>query len=52
VIFQAVAELSQQTFLSLTGEIPPGDNLKFSSADTISGKFVQLYFQAMTGEKR
>ena len=49
-VLQAIAELSQQTFLALTGRIPPGEHLKFSSADTISGKFVQLYFQAMTGE--
>ncbi len=49
-IFQTIAELSQQTFVALTGRIPPGEHLKFSSADTISGKFVQLYFQAMTEE--
>jgi protein-tyrosine phosphatase len=50
-IFQAISELSQQTFLALTGRVPPVENLRFSSADTISGKFVQLYFQAMTREK-
>lgn len=47
-MFQAIAELSQQIFQSLTGIVPPVENLTFSSADTISGKFVQLYFQAMT----
>jgi hypothetical protein len=47
-ISQAIAELSLQTFLALTGRVAPVENLRFSSADTISGKFVQLYFQAMT----
>ncbi len=49
-IAQAIAELSQQAYQSLTGRVPPGEPLRFSSADTISGKFVQLYFQAMAGE--
>ena len=49
---QAIVELSQKAYQSLTGRIPPGAPLRFSSADTISGKFVQLYFQAMTGENR
>lgn len=49
-ISKAMAELSQQTFLALTGRVPFGENVRFSSADTISGKFVQLYFQAMVGE--
>ena len=51
-ISQAMASLSQETFLSLTGRTPPVEALRFSSADTISGKFVQLYFQAMTGGNR
>ena len=51
-ISQAMATLSQQAFLSLTGRVPPVEHLWFSSADTISGKFVQLYFQAMAGEIR
>lgn len=48
-LFQTIVALSQQTFLSLTGRAIPVGNLMFSSADTISGKFVQLYFQAMAG---
>lgn len=48
---QAAAHLSRQAYQTLTGCAPPADNLRFSSADTISGKFVQLYFQAMTGTK-
>ena len=51
-IFTTIVELSQQTFLALTGRVTPVGNLMFSSADTMSGKFVQLYFQAMTGENR
>ncbi len=46
-----LADLSRQAYQTLTGCAPPADNLRFSSADTISGKFVQLYFQAMTGAK-
>jgi len=48
-MLQAVVELSQQAYLTLTGRVAPGEPLRFSSADTISGKFVQLYFQAMVG---
>lgn len=47
---QALGELSRQAFHWLTGQVPPANDLRFSSADTISGKFVQLYFQAMAGE--
>jgi hypothetical protein len=49
-IVQAIAALSRQAYQTLTGRTPPAKDLQFSSADTISGKFVQLYFQAMTGE--
>jgi len=48
----AFADLSRQAYQTLTGSVPPAADLRFSSADTISGKFVQLYFQAMSGEKR
>jgi hypothetical protein len=51
-IATTISGLSRQTFLSLTGSVLPGEELRFSSADTISGKFVQLYFQAMTGKTR
>ena len=47
---QSLADLSRQAYQSLTGCAPPADNLCFSSADTLSGKFVQLYFQAMIGK--
>jgi len=45
---RAVVELSGRAYQTLTGRMPPTGELLFSSADTISGKFVQLYFQAMT----
>jgi hypothetical protein len=46
-VVEAVADLSRQAYQALTGRTPPVDELRFSSADTISGKFVQLYFQAL-----
>lgn len=46
---RAVVELSGEAYRILTGGVAPAGELRFSSADTISGKFVQLYFQAMTG---
>ncbi|MDX9834530.1 MAG: dual specificity protein phosphatase family protein [Desulfobulbus sp.] len=45
----AISELSRQAYRTLTGQEPPEAPLRFSSADTISGKFVQLYFQTMAG---
>jgi len=50
-MMQALAELSQRAYQSLTGIMSPAESLRFSSADTISGKFVQLYFQAMVAGK-
>ena len=47
---RAIDELSLQAYWTLTGQDPPAAPLGFSSADTISGKFVQLYFQAMAKE--
>jgi protein-tyrosine phosphatase len=49
---QILNELSRKAYRSLTGGEAVGEPLRFSSADTISGKFVQLYFQAMTDENR
>lgn len=51
-IEQEIVALSAQAFQVLTGSKAPVEDLRFSSADTISGKFVQLYFQAMTGKSR
>ena len=45
----AIDGLSRQAYRTLTGQEPPEAPLCFSSADTISGKFVELYFRAMLG---
>ena len=45
----AIDGLSRQAYRTLTGQEPPAASLCFSSADTISGKFVELYFRAMLG---
>ncbi len=46
-IDEAIATLSRNVYLSLTGKFPPPGDFCFSVADTVSGKFVQMYFQAM-----
>lgn len=38
---------SRTVFLALTGEFPAATSLRFSNFDTVSGRFVQQYFQAM-----
>ena len=40
-------EYVNQAFAALTGQQAPSEELRFSSADTLSGKFVELYFQVM-----
>ncbi len=48
--FEAMlSNLSQNIFLALTGSFPPENILQFSMADTVSGRFVQSCFQAMSG---
>ncbi|MDD2466473.1 MAG: dual specificity protein phosphatase family protein [Desulfobulbus sp.] len=47
LLFREITALSRQTFLTITGQQPPVTDLRFSSADTLSGKFIELYFQAM-----
>lgn len=42
-----VDKLSRDIFFALTGAFPPGQSLHFSMLDTLSGRFVQQYFQAM-----
>ncbi len=49
---RAIAALSIRAFRTLTGQEAPEAELLFSSVDVISGKFVQLYFQAMTATHR
>ena len=43
-----LANLSSNIYFSLAGEFPPEKGLFFSLADTVSGRFVQAYFQFMT----
>lgn len=44
---EAIQTSSRNVFLALTGEFPPVTGLLFSNFDTVSGRFVQQYFQAM-----
>lgn len=39
--------LSRNMYLALTGVFPPDGVMQFSIADTVSGRFVQSYFEAM-----
>ncbi len=50
-INEGIRRLSKNAYLTLAGIFPPGGNLDFSSVDTISGKFVQVYYQAMVQHK-
>ncbi len=49
---EMASEISRNVFLLLTGEFPPAGPLRFSVFDTVSGRFVQQYFQAMVGRAR
>ena len=44
---EAIHKASREIFLALTGSFSPAANLQFSIADTVSGRFVQQYFQAI-----
>jgi hypothetical protein len=44
---EAIHNSSRTVFLALTGVFPPDTGLWFSNFDTVSGRFVQQYFQAM-----
>jgi hypothetical protein len=44
---EAIQSSSRNVFLTLTGEFSPATGLRFSNFDTVSGRFVQQYFQAM-----
>ena len=46
---EAISKCSREIFLALTGEFCPVTNLQFSILDTVSGRFVQQYFQMMMG---
>ncbi len=45
------AKISKDIFLALTDSFPSTEPLHFSLVDTVSGRFVQQYFQAMHSEK-
>lgn len=47
ILNTTAARLSRDVFLALTGSFPPQGVLHFSIADTVSGRFVQQYFQVM-----
>ncbi len=49
-IRSTLAALSRNVYLALTGSLPPRGGLRFTIADTVSGRFVQLYFQSMLQE--
>ena len=40
-------KVSKEIFFALTGSFPPHDSLYFSIEDTVSGRFVQSYFQTL-----
>lgn len=44
--------LSRKVFILLTGKAQLSDALRFSLADTVAGKYVQLAFQTLTAKKR
>jgi hypothetical protein len=44
---ERIRKSSRCVFLALTGEFSPADGLRFSNFDTVSGRFVQKYFQGM-----
>ncbi len=46
-ITSMISTLSRDVFFALTGSFPPEEIPSFSILDTISGRFVQHYFQAM-----
>jgi hypothetical protein len=47
LVDKMIGKLSRDVFFSLTHSFPPEKSLRFSILDTISGRFVQQYFQAM-----
>ncbi|MBU0944860.1 MAG: dual specificity protein phosphatase family protein [Proteobacteria bacterium] len=48
---RTTAGLSRDIFLALTGSFPPQGALHFSISNTVSGRFVQQYFQLMRDGK-
>jgi len=50
-VLTILSELSQTVFLAFSGKFQPDIELSFLIADTISGKFVQKYFDFMLKKK-
>ncbi len=51
-IEKILSELSREIFLAFSGQFLPPMTFRFSVADTISGKFVQAYFNHMAGRRK
>jgi protein-tyrosine phosphatase len=51
---EMLANISHNMYLALTGGFPPEEDMLFSMADTVSGRFVQACFNTMltTGKNR
>lgn len=47
-----LSNLSRNVYFQLVGEFPPSEEMLFSIMDTLSGKFVQTYFQIITGKHK
>ncbi len=51
VLFTLLKELSKNVFVALSGTLWQNDNFEFSVAQTVSGKYVQTYFDILTSSK-
>ncbi|MDO9041078.1 MAG: dual specificity protein phosphatase family protein [Desulfocapsaceae bacterium] len=51
-LHMAIENCSRTVFLALTGDFPPTAGLRFSNFDTVSGRFVQQYFQTMIKDSK
>ncbi len=50
-ILTLLKELSKNVFVALSGTFWQNDNFEFSVAQTVSGKYVQTYFNLLTSGK-
>ena len=48
---EMLANISHNMYLALTGGFPPEEDLLFSMADTVSGRFVQVCFNTMLSRR-
>jgi hypothetical protein len=49
---EMLVNLSHNMYLALTGAFPPEGGLRFTMADTVSGRFVQACFDVMLQSRR